>query len=108
VAVAGGTSFATVSSGGLYTCGLATSGAAFCWGDNIWGELGTGATSPLSNVPVAVTGGLVFRTLSSGNYHSCGMTGGTVAYCWGDGGQGQLGSGANNLSASPVKVIYQP
>ncbi|MFI5231028.1 MAG: Ig-like domain-containing protein [Gemmatimonadales bacterium] len=108
VAVGGGVSFATVASGGLYTCGLAASGAAYCWGDNIWGELGTGTTSPSSNVPAPVAGGLVFRTLSSGNYHSCGMAGGNVAYCWGDGGQGQLGSGATNLSPAPVKVIYQP
>jgi alpha-tubulin suppressor-like RCC1 family protein len=108
IAVTGGVTFATVASGGLYTCGLASSGGAFCWVDNIWGELGIGTTSPFSNVPAAVTGGLVFRTLSSGNYHSCGMAGGNVAYCWGDGGQGQLGSGANSLSASPVKVIFQP
>jgi hypothetical protein len=36
------------------------------------------------------------------------MAGGNVAYCWGDGSEGQLGSGAFNLSASPVKVVYQP
>jgi len=108
VAVSGGISFATVGAGGLYTCGLAASGAAFCWGDNIWGELGSGVTSPTSNAPVAVAGGLTFRTLSTGNYHSCAMAGGNVAYCWGDGGEGQLGNGSTNLSASPVKVIYQP
>ncbi len=108
VAVLGGNSFATIGAGGLYTCGLAASGGAFCWGDNIWGELGTGVTSPQSNVPVAVSGGLSFRTLSTGNYHVCAMAGGNTAYCWGDGGQGQLGNGSNNLSASPVKVIYQP
>lgn len=108
VAVAGGFNFATIGAGGLYTCGLATSGAAFCWGDNIWGELGSGSTSPGSNVPVATTGNLVFRSISTGNYHVCGMAGGNVAYCWGDGGQGQLGNGSTNLSASPVKVIYQP
>lgn len=107
-AVSGGFNFATVSAGGLYTCGLAVSGAAFCWGDNIWGELGSGATSPSSNIPVATAGNLTFRTLSTGNYHVCAMAGGNVAYCWGDGGQGQLGSGTNNLSATPVKVIYQP
>ena len=107
-AVSGGINFATIGAGGLYTCGLASSGAAFCWGDNIWGELGSGVTSPSSNVPVAVVGGLTFRTLSTGNYHSCGMAGGNVAYCWGDGGQGQLGNGSTNLSATPVKVIYQP
>ena len=92
----------------MYTCGLAASGAAFCWGDNIWGELGSGVTSPSSNVPVAVAGGLAFRTLSTGNYHACALAGGNVAYCWGDNGEGQLGSGTTNLSPSPVKVIYQP
>jgi alpha-tubulin suppressor-like RCC1 family protein len=108
VAVTGGLAFATVGAGGYYTCGLATSGAAFCWGDNIWGELGSGVTSPSSNVPVAVAGGLTFRTLSTGNYHSCAMAGGNVAYCWGDGGEGQIGNGTTNLSPSPAKVIYQP
>jgi alpha-tubulin suppressor-like RCC1 family protein len=107
-AVSGGFNFATVGAGGLYTCGLAVSGASFCWGDNIWGELGTGSTSPSSNVPVATAGGLTFRTLSTGNYHACAMAGGSVAYCWGDDGEGQLGNGTNNLSPLPLKVIYQP
>ena len=36
------------------------------------------------------------------------LAGGNVAYCWGDDLEGQLGNGTTNLSASPVKVIYQP
>ncbi len=107
-AVSGGVTFATVSVGGLYTCGLAASGAAYCWGDNIWGQGGSGATSPSNPVPTIVAGGLTFRTLSTGNYHACVLAGGNVAYCWGDNGQGQLGSGTVNLSAAPVKVIFQP
>ncbi len=107
-AVSGGFTFTTIGAGGLYTCGLAASGGAFCWGDNIWGELGIGATSPSSNIPVGVVGGLTFRTLSTGNYHVCAMAGGNTAYCWGDGGEGQIGNGTTNLSASPAKVIYQP
>ncbi len=51
VPVLGGITFATVGAGGgdalqSYSCGLDTSGSAWCWGDNIWGELGNGATSP--------------------------------------------------------------
>jgi alpha-tubulin suppressor-like RCC1 family protein len=108
VPVMGGITFATVGAGGLYSCGLATSGSAYCWGDNIWGELGMGVTSPSGLVPTEVVGGLAFRTLSTGNYHACAMAAGDVAYCWGDNGQGQLGTGNTNLSSAPVKVIYQP
>ena len=36
-------------------------------------ELGDG-TNTDSNVPVVVTGGLTFRSVSAGNTHSCGVT----------------------------------
>lgn len=64
-AVAGGHRFATVSAGGggSHTCGVTTAGAAYCWGDNSYGELGIGKiylgyTVPesFSRVPVMVEG----------------------------------------------------
>jgi alpha-tubulin suppressor-like RCC1 family protein len=54
VAVAGGRTFASVSTRGSYNCGVTTGGAAFCWGENNWGQLGDG-TSTNSSVPVAVS-----------------------------------------------------
>jgi alpha-tubulin suppressor-like RCC1 family protein len=108
VAVSGGITFAAVGAGGYYSCGLDTGGSAWCWGDNQFGELGTGVASPSSLVPAEAAGGLQFHTLSTGNYHACGMAAGNVAYCWGDNVQGGLGNGTTNLSSRPVKVIYQP
>ena len=42
VAVAGGLKFSQVSSGIRFTCGLTTTGAAYCWGDNLYGQHGDG------------------------------------------------------------------
>ena len=121
VAVAGGLSFATLSAGGWYhSCGLTISGAAYCWGDNSLGELGAGTTTgpqqcgpdeyrpdgwPCSPVPVAVVGGLTFTQISTGDVHTCGVTTGGAAYCWGWNNEGQLGTGDTTRSASPVAVV---
>ncbi len=59
VAVSGGLSFATVSAGYKFACGVTTSGAAYCWGSNVFGQLGNGSTTN-SLTRVAISGGLSF------------------------------------------------
>ena len=83
-AVSGGLAFSAVDAGWRYhTCGLTTNGAAYCWGFNVWGQLGNGLTEDAA-VPVAVSGGLTFAGLSAGGTNSCGVNRGGIAYCWGD------------------------
>jgi alpha-tubulin suppressor-like RCC1 family protein len=43
-AVSGGLAFAKISAGHWYTCGVTTTGALYCWGGNIFGNLGLGDT----------------------------------------------------------------
>jgi alpha-tubulin suppressor-like RCC1 family protein len=86
--------FASVSAGVAHTCGLTTSGTAYCWGGSEpgseLGELGTGV--PVNSpTPAAVIGGLKFVQITSGGRHTCGLTADGEAYCWGANWAGQLG-----------------
>jgi alpha-tubulin suppressor-like RCC1 family protein len=102
----GGRSFAAVTVGDAHTCGLATDGAAYCWGSNHIGSLGDGNAAVDSDVPVPVAGGHIFVDVSAGAGHTCGIADTGVTHCWGANYTGQLGNG--NLGAesdTPVAVV---
>ncbi len=109
VAVTGGLAFARISAGLEHACALTGAGEIYCWGDNTWGQLGDGGTSDqTAPVAVAAPGGAMWAWVSAGENHTCAVTTGGVAYCWGDNHYGQLGTGTNVPSNVPVKVALQP
>src|SRR5262249_8834319 len=84
----------------VYTCGVSTSGAGYCWGSSSNGELGNGTTDGeivLKEIyrgtirgtakPTLVSGRHVFRSIStdrtSFNHTTCGVTVEGAALCWG-------------------------
>jgi alpha-tubulin suppressor-like RCC1 family protein len=75
--------FSSVSAGSNHVCGISTSGAAWCWGNNRAGQLGTGSTGGVRTTPAAVAGGLRFASISAGFERTCAVTTGGAAYCWG-------------------------
>jgi alpha-tubulin suppressor-like RCC1 family protein len=105
VRVTGGHDFRQVSAGADHSCGVTTADVAYCWGLNDNGELGIGhttgpdtcSTHPCSRSPGRVVGERAFAEVSTGVGHTCGVTKGNVAFCWGLNHEGQLGVG--NLEA---------
>ncbi len=101
-----GKTVSSIAAGYEHTCVIAD-GKPYCWGRGTSGQLGNGATGD-SSVPVAVnvSGALADRTvgsISAGGSHTCAASAGD-AFCWGYGGNGQLGNGDTKSSAVPVAV----
>jgi len=91
----------TVSVGVEHTCAIKVSGAAYCWGNNQYGQLavarldttcGTDKTKiRCSLTPQAVQAGARFLSISAGSKHTCAITIAREAFCWGANESGQVG-----------------
>jgi alpha-tubulin suppressor-like RCC1 family protein len=108
--VSGNIDFSVISAGGGSSCGVSSDGAAYCWGQNFYGQLGNGSTNHGygNYIPVAVAGGLTFVSIQAGGPSSCGITSNADVYCWGDNRVGELGYGEAPSSLVPVKVSFTP
>ena len=108
VPVVGGLTFTRIEAGYHTTCGIVPGGAAYCWGHNAAGQLGTGDLVD-ATVPRPVGGGLTFESVAPGWDYACGITLAAIAYCWGSDRFGVLGNGAASESQPlPVRVAGQP
>ena len=105
---------------GRVACSLGETGAAFCWGTNIEKELGRAAgQSPAlpicadglspgcSLVPLQLLVGppTSYRQITVGGHHVCGLSEtpeSMLAFCWGTGSSGALGSASSSPTPVPV------
>ncbi len=97
------TSGATALSSSIdHTCAI-VGGAARCWGDNSYGELGNDSNlgSDVPVTPMGLTSGVTF--LAASDSYSCGVQAG-VAKCWGTNFDDQLGNGMGAGFSSNVPV----
>jgi alpha-tubulin suppressor-like RCC1 family protein len=98
----GGTASA-VDAGFFHTCALRTGGVATCWGNNVFGQMGSGSTGDRVP-PTDVAGPVRFGSVSAGAVHTCGLDANGSAYCWGNGFAGALGVGGVEESLMPIAV----
>jgi alpha-tubulin suppressor-like RCC1 family protein len=104
VRVAGTRRYRHVAAGGKSACGVTMGRVAICWGANNRGQLGNGTTVG-SQEPVRVTApDLLWRQVTVGYEHACGITTDDRARCWGVNEIGQLGDGTTTGRTGPGLV----
>ena len=128
VPLALGRTFASVSAGAGYVCGVTTDAAGYCWGLDDVGQLGDGGFDETLNKPLppfdncTIFDGDTIRcsltprpvqsrtppppsllAIGAGAIHACGILSDRAAVCWGRGSV-ELGQSSSVQTDSPVAV----
>lgn len=93
-----------VASGGFHSCVRTTDSRVQCWGDNEWGQLGTGSTDLTSSSPLQISTVTNAVVVTLGNAFSCIGTATRRVNCWGQNNLGQVGDGSTTTRRSPVLI----
>lgn len=83
-------------------CGVTTSNDGYCWGDNYYGQIGSGDTVANFDSPNLVIGGHSWTKINIGEDHTCGIRTDGSAYCWGVNRYGQFGNGVATGDQTPI------
>jgi alpha-tubulin suppressor-like RCC1 family protein len=102
--VIGNLSFRQVTAGLFHTCGVTMADQVYCWGSDRYGQIGDNPARTPNQSPAAVAGGLLFRELDAGAYHTCAVTRENRAYCWGYNVTGAIGDGTTLTRFTPRAV----
>jgi alpha-tubulin suppressor-like RCC1 family protein len=96
----------TLALGGAHTCAVISGGVVQCWGNNSFGgQLGDNTkTDRRTPVNVANLTSSVMA-ITAGAAHTCALTTGGGAMCWGNNNSGQLGDNSMVEHLTPADVL---
>lgn len=103
-----------IAVGNIHTCAVTSDGIGHCWGSNVYGMLGSGASTATTRTTpssITMTGAIANRKLidiSAGAGHVCALASDSAMFCWGRNQLGQLGNSSNvgtdTANLSPLVV----
>ena len=95
----------SVSLGKEYTCAILDDGSLKCWGFNNFGKVGIGGGGNPNTPQIVDLGvGRTAVSVSLGMDHTCALLDDGSLKCWGNGGDGRLGTGSTIGGATPQLV----
>src|SRR5215216_1533446 len=94
-----------VSAGSGFSVVLKNDGTVWTWGNNQFGQLGNGTTTPFtSNRPAQVPGLSGVTAISAGTTSVIALKSDGTVWMWGFNGSGELGIGLQDFIAHPTPV----
>jgi alpha-tubulin suppressor-like RCC1 family protein len=103
--ISGGTNWKLVTCGTYQTAAIKTDGTLWLWGDNAYGQLGTGGTTSVSSPIQTISGGTNWKLVTCGRYHTAAIKTDGTLWLWGKNNSGQLGTGNTVDIRSPVQTV---
>ena len=105
-----------VETGVNHTCAVSNNDNIYCWGYNLYGQLGDGTTTqrttpirPLAGASVAGDNDGTYldniKSVSPGSEHTCAVSMSDNIYCWGLNNSNQLGDGTNTARTTPIRPL---
>ena len=94
-----------ISASGSYTVALKADGSLWTWGDNVFGQLGTGAV-PSSYFPIPTGTDKDWLAISAGGSHTVALKNDGSLWAWGSNDSGQLGDGKDTDLTTPVQNLF--
>jgi alpha-tubulin suppressor-like RCC1 family protein len=93
-----------VAVGLAHSCAIQTTGALYCWGNNVDGQLGSATSEAYTTLPVPITSPSVsWQTLALGDAHTCAIDTDHHMWCVGQNG-GQLGTLIGGSRTTPELI----
>ena len=101
--------WARINAGGTagygHNCAITTGNSLYCWGFNLYGQVGDGTVTTPRSSPKKIGASGVWAGARAGGSHSCALTTGKALYCWGFNEFGEIGDGTDTSPRpSPKKV----
>jgi alpha-tubulin suppressor-like RCC1 family protein len=110
--VSGGNNWRQTASGLAYTAAIKTDGSLWVWGNNSYGQLGTGNRTHISSPVQTVSSGTNWQKVSAFGPHTAAIKTDGTLWVWGSNSDfsfirnGQLGDGSTvAMRSSPVQTI---
>lgn len=95
---------ASIATGTMHSCAVTIIGSVFCWGDDRYGQLGSGRFLRRNTVS-AVLLDETSRAINLGINHSCAVTTQGAVKCWGSNGSQRLSSRPFQNESTPMTVM---
>ncbi len=100
-----GGNWTEMAAGNDHTCARDNASAIYCWGSDNQGQLGDGDSGTDKPSPTQVSDvGVAWASLTMGGAHTCATTTASDLFCWGYGGEGQLGNASYANFSTPQEV----